>query len=208
MKTLPAGMAAVILSAGQSSRMQMDPTAEPDPRQHKALQPFPRQSLIELQVETYLSAGVERVYCVLGWGADTIRQVVEARPGVEIVFNNDWPSGMFSSVRAGLRAAASASAVFLQPVDVPPPTRDTIIKLAESCDQGIAQTTYRERGGHPLCISADFAARIAGKPLTDRLDRIIRAEPATAVNRVKTDDARCLHNLNTPQDWLEYSKNS
>jgi len=188
--------------------MQTGSTREPDSRQHKALQPFPGQSLIEVQVETYLSAGVERVYCVLGWGAEAIRQVVETVPGVEVVINQDWPSGMFSSVRAGLMAAASANAVFLQPVDVPPPDRDTIIELARSCGQGIAQPAYRERGGHPLYINADFARRIAARPLTDRLDRIIREELRLSVKRVETGDARCLHNLNSPQDWEKYRKNN
>ena len=207
MDILPAGVATVILSAGRSSRMQTDSTTEPDPRQHKALQQFPRQSLIEVQIETYLSAGVKLVYCVLGWGAEIIRQTIEPLPGVEIIINNDWPSGMFSSVRVGLMAAASARAIFLQPVDNPPPAREMIISLAENCSQGIAQPTFRGRGGHPLCINDDIAKRIIARPLTDRLDRIIREELRSTVKRVETDDERCLDNLNSPQDWEKYREN-
>lgn len=203
---LPSGVAAVILAAGHSSRMQsLDPVRSPGVT-HKALLPFPRKPLIVVQAENYLAAGVARVYCVLGWSADLIRPVVESTAGVEVVINDDWSSGMFSSIKRGLEAAGTATAIFLQPVDVPPPSRKTLTQLAAAGAAGVVIPMQAGRGGHPLYINSSVFGTIAAQPPGDRLDRILREVLPAKVRQVEIKDADCLWNLNSPEDWREFHK--
>ncbi len=208
----PAGTVAVILAAGRSRRLRSDrePHRAGDPPLpvHKALLPFPDQPLIVVHCENYLAAGVERIYCVLGAAAAATEPVLTGRPGVTVLINRDWPSGMFSSVKTGLLAAAEAPGVFLQPVDVPPLPAAVLQRLTVAAAGEIALPVHRGQGGHPLYLSAGAADRIAAFPAADRLDRILRQELTASVRRVEIADANCLVNLNCPEEWEEFRRNN
>jgi len=85
----------IILAAGSSSRMG----------QPKQLLEFRGESMMHRAVRIALSTGVEPVIVVLGAEADRVKEAVPQRAAVNVVYNEDWPLGMSSSLRSGVRYA-------------------------------------------------------------------------------------------------------
>lgn len=81
----------VLLAAGGSTRMS----------QPKQLLPWGDQTLIEYQIKTLQKTG-NPVLVVAGANASQVVPVIEKYP-VQIVVNEDWETGMGSSVAAGIR---------------------------------------------------------------------------------------------------------
>lgn len=101
----------ILLAAGGSSRLG----------QPKQLLPWGEQTLIEHQIQTLMQTG-EAVIVVLGAYADRILPVVEKYP-VTIVVNNEWKTGMASSISYGIsaitRQKSMAKAALITLVDQP-----------------------------------------------------------------------------------------
>ena len=101
----------ILLAAGVSSRM-----GKP-----KQLLPWGEQTLIEHQIHTLMQIG-ESVIVVLGAYADLILPVIQKYP-VIVVVNENWKSGMASSVACGIkeieRLELTAEAVLITLVDQP-----------------------------------------------------------------------------------------
>lgn len=101
----------ILLAAGVSSRI-----GEP-----KQLLPWGEQTLIEHQIQMLMQAG-KSVIVVLGAYADLIFPVIQKYP-VIIVVNENWKSGMASSVACGIkeieRLELTAEAVLITLVDQP-----------------------------------------------------------------------------------------
>ena len=103
-------LAAVILSAGASSRMGRP----------KALLPYREGTFLEhlIQVTRHPRIGVTRV--VLGAGAEVIRSVAKLDPSI-VVLNPHWEQGQLSSIWAGVRSleGTEVDGMILCPVDHP-----------------------------------------------------------------------------------------
>src|SRR5687768_8435438 len=95
----------------------------------KALIPYPDKLLVERAVDTLREAGLSQIVVVLGAAAE---QVLAAAPGLPTtVINPDWPTGLGSSLRAGLQALTgtpAASAVVLL-VDMPGVTPEAVRRV-------------------------------------------------------------------------------
>ncbi len=103
-------IAAVVLAAGESRRFG-------GPKQ---LARYHGQSLLRRSVDAALGAGCDPVVVVLGAEAQRVRGELDD-VAVQPVVNDDWASGMASSIRTGVeavrRAAPDASAVLLMVCD-------------------------------------------------------------------------------------------
>lgn len=87
----------IILAAGLSSRMQA----------FKPLLPVDGRPALEGLIETAKAAGLEDITVVTGHNRERLQPVL-ARHGVAEAFNEDYESGMFSSIKAGLAKAIKA----------------------------------------------------------------------------------------------------
>ena len=106
----------IILAAGLSSRMQA----------FKPLLPVDGRPAIDGLIETAKAAGLEDITVVTGHNRERLAPVLTQHGAVE-AYNEDYESGMFSSIKAGLvkagRTAAAENTVkdgyLLMPVDCP-----------------------------------------------------------------------------------------
>lgn len=116
--------AAVILAAGQSSRLGG----------FKPLALLGGETLLERAAGLLRQAGVEDILAVAGHRAPETLAEAE-RLGIRAVSNPEYASGMFSSVLAGLRAVAALNprpdALFILPVDIPLVRAHTLRLLLE-----------------------------------------------------------------------------
>ena len=131
-------MGAIILAAGESSRMG----------RCKAVLPLGGQTVLEHEVELFRNAGVEHIAVVTGFHIPSIRPVIN-RLGVCEVCNPHPEQGMYSSVCTGLAALESLCiGVFILPVDIP---------LVRPCTLHLVEQAWREAGSSIAmpCIGAD-----------------------------------------------------
>ncbi|NPV70397.1 MAG: nucleotidyltransferase family protein [Firmicutes bacterium] len=120
-------MCAVVLAAGSSKRMVRP----------KLLLPYGDSTLLQRAVGAALEAGLGRTIVVLGHAASQARHLImrswPGRDDLEIVFNPDYHSGMSTSLRAGLAAAAGRAKVVVFCLgDQPLVTGAIIRRLAEA----------------------------------------------------------------------------
>ncbi|HEY7123852.1 MAG TPA: molybdenum cofactor cytidylyltransferase [Ktedonobacterales bacterium] len=88
-------IAAVLLAAGQSSRMG----------QHKLLLPLLGKPLVLHTVQSALASEVDETLVVVGYRAEAVREALAGQP-VRIVENPDYAQGQSTSLRAGVAALA------------------------------------------------------------------------------------------------------
>ena len=121
----------ILLAAGSSERMG----------QAKQLLPWGEKSLIEYQVEL-LSKSKSPVIVVLGANANSILPVIE-KYKIEVVLNENWKSGMGSSVACGTKhlveICPDASGVLIALVDQPLIPLSHFIDLMEKFQSGEKQ---------------------------------------------------------------------
>ncbi|MET8527811.1 nucleotidyltransferase family protein [Micromonospora sp. NPDC005172] len=171
--------AGLLLAAGTGRRLG----------QPKALLPYRGRLLVDHAAEILTAAGCQPVLVVLGAQADQIR----ARTRLpDVVVNDDWATGMGSSLRAGLAALASspAAAVVVTLVDQPHLTPEAVRRVA--CDataESLTMATYRDgRRGHPVLLGREHWAGVAGAATGDRGARDYLRAHAAAVRLVDCAD--------------------
>ncbi len=145
------GIAALILAAGNSSRLGT----------FKPLLPLGRATVMEEAVQRFQAAGVDDIRVVTGHRAGELAPALK-KLGVREIFNPDYNQGMLASVRAGVRSLEPGiAAFFLLPVDIPLVKPRTLTGLLHSYRHGDARIIYpRFRGlrGHPPLIASACVA--------------------------------------------------
>jgi CTP:molybdopterin cytidylyltransferase MocA len=184
-------LAAVILSAGASSRMGRP----------KALLPYREGTFLEhlIEVTRHPRVGVTRV--VLGAGAEVIRSLGKLDPAI-VVLNLAWEEGQLSSVWAGLRSleGIETDGILLCPVDHPLVTATLVGELIERFyeeKKSVVLPTYKGQRGHPVIFSSALYAELLGAP-ADKGARSVVWAHGTDVLEVPTDEEGVVLNLNDP----------
>jgi molybdenum cofactor cytidylyltransferase len=191
-------LAAVILSAGASSRMGSP----------KALVSYQGASFLEhlLSVTRHPAIGVRRV--VLGPDAEEISAQIALAPQ-EVVLNKDWERGQLSSIQAALRTLpAGTEGMLLCPVDHPLVSATLVNSLIVTFLETRAPVVlpmFEGRRGHPVIFAAAVYEELLRAPL-DVGARAVVWSHQREVQEVSTTEEGCVLNLNDPGAILK-SKN-
>ncbi len=152
-----AGVGAVVMAAGSSSRMG-------SPKQ--TLQ-FRGESLLRRAALAALGAGCRPVVVVTGAHAELSRRELDGLD-VREVFNPHWETGMASSVRAGVEglvsADADADAAILMLCDQPHVTAEVISDLVaahRATRRPVVASTYGGSFGVPALFGRTLFAELA-----------------------------------------------
>ena len=185
-------LAAVILSAGASSRMGRP----------KALLPYRESTFLEhlIQVTRHPRIGVTRV--VLGAGAEVIRTMAKLDPSI-VVLNPDWEQGQLSSICTGVRSldGIDTDGMVLCPVDHPLVSAQLVRELVDRFYEerkAIVLPTFKGRRGHPAIFSSALYSELLAAP-ADKGARVVVWEHAADVVEVPTDEEGVVLNLNDPE---------
>ena len=184
-------LAAVILSAGASSRMGRP----------KALLPYREGTFLEhlIHATRHPRMGVTRV--VLGAGAETIQTVAKLDPSL-VVLNPDWEKGQLSSICAGIRSliGIDTDGMVLCPVDHPLVSAGLVGELVDrfySEGKAIVVPSYKGRRGHPAIFSSALYAELLAAPMDQGARAVLWAHPGEVLE-VPTDEEGVVLNLNDP----------
>ena len=143
-------IAAVVLAAGESSRMD---------GRVKQLLPWGEETLLRRAIEQSLEAGFEQVFVVLGYRADLISPTINDLP-VDVIVNDRWGDGLASSVRAAIEALPEGieAAIFV-PSDQPGITAELLRRMADAyvnTGRRVIYAAYGGASGQPVLFARSF----------------------------------------------------
>jgi CTP:molybdopterin cytidylyltransferase MocA len=155
---LEANAAAIILAAGGGRRLGGRP---------KALLSHSGELLVERAIRTARAGGCDTVVVVLGAEAAKVQSRADLS-GCTVAVNQEWVTGMGSSLRAGLAATpGSCDAAVILLVDQPFVTPEAVrAVIASGAD--LAAATYEGRRGHPVLIAARHWPEASAAAVGDR----------------------------------------
>ncbi len=198
------GIFAVILAAGESSRMGRD----------KALLPWPPVSPGMGVAETFLSAAIrifapyaDMVLVVAGNNERTIAPVVYAN-GASLVVNPEPSRGQFSSLQTGLQEVLNRGrdSALITLVDRPPVRPDTVQTLLSAFERALRQwkwgviPEYQGKHGHPVLAGRELIEAFLKAPDTSNARDIEHANVAK-IEYAAVDDPLVTANVDTPEEY-------
>lgn len=190
----PDMIAAIVLAAGESSRMGSP----------KALLGYPlpggrETTFAEHLVDVFDRSEAEPILVVLGHDADRIRRALDwrrARP----IENPRYREGMLSSIQAGLRALEDPAieAALLCPVDHPGASPEVVRALMKTFDETRAPVILpvsEGRRGHPVLFARSVFPELLSAPngvgarqvVWDHEDDLVEIESAPSGVHVDLD---------------------
>ena len=186
-------IAAIILAAGQSSRMG----------QHKLLLPLLGKPLLLHAVENATAAGCAEVLVVVGYRAEAVRGLLINHP-VRIIENLAYAQGQSTSLRAGIAALApqtEAALILLgdQPL-VSPAILQRLMQAWRSTARPIIAPYYAGQRGNPVLFARTLFPELLSVS-GDQGGRAILQRHADEIEPVQIADANAAQDLDT---WQEY----
>jgi len=142
----------LVLAAGGSRRLG----------QPKQLLPYGGTTLLDHTLETARACAFDQLLCVLGGGAEAIRETVDLR-GFKVVENREFGTGCSSSIAAAVGAVDPRSEVLVLLLgDQPGVTPATVAALlAGRGEAPLAACLYDNGRGHPLAFARSIFAELA-----------------------------------------------
>jgi molybdenum cofactor cytidylyltransferase len=137
-----------------------------------------------------------RLIIVGGYRASDILPIVSGYSGAELVLNENYREGMFSSVRKGLEQVR-ADRFFLTPGDYPLISRETYEGLL-NIDGDIVIPAFGGETGHPVLMKRSLADEILNAPGCGSLREFIDSR---GFIRIEVQDEGILEDVDTILDY-------
>jgi molybdenum cofactor cytidylyltransferase len=204
MAALPS-LCAVILAAGESSRMGRDKALLPWPPPAAGAPPG-RGTFLSAAIRA-LDAESDMVIVVGGNNSPNLLPVVHAS-GAFLVANPAPERGQFSSLQVGLQEVLNRGrdAAMITLVDRPPARLETLRKLRAAFGDAVARGKWAvvpqhgDRHGHPYLVSRDLIEIFLKAP-PDRIARDLEHEHQARIEYVAVDDPLVVANVDTPEEY-------
>ena len=132
---------AIVLAAGGSTRFGTP----------KQLHSHEGEPLVRRAVHAALGAGVEEVIVVIGSDARDVASALDGNPSVRTILNQDWNTGLASSLKVGLAAIGDSDGVLITLADQPLVDSTAIQRLIDRFDEShrIIASGYDNTTGVP-----------------------------------------------------------
>ncbi|WP_010236993.1 nucleotidyltransferase family protein [Clostridium arbusti] len=142
-----------------------------------------------------------KVYVVGGYRIEIIEEILKDYRDVEVVFNEDFKDGMFSSVKVGIEKL-KGDKFFLTPGDYPAVKGETYESLL-TADKDIVVPTFQGRKGHPILINTEVAREILND---DQYSNLKEFTVSKGFSIVEVLDRGILQDIDTINDYKELLK--
>lgn len=193
--TFPFRCSAVVLAAGQSSRMGGP---------NKLLLPVAGEPLVRRTARTVLAAGMQETVVVTGHqGREVMKAVIDLPVTVQPNLRHE--DGQMRSVAAGVAALAQATdAILVCPGDLPLLTVEDLQELLAAYrahpDASIVIPRHQEQRGNPIVFAAAYAPEVAAGRRLIGCRKLARQYPDETWYFEATHD-RYTTDLDTPEDY-------
>ena len=180
----------------------------------KANLPLGTHSVLEQCLGVFRDCGIVDLVVVTGYRGEETGAVAK-RAGAQIAHNPDFATGMYSSIRTGVRhLSRKSNGFFLLPVDIPLVRPGTIRLLARSFSAALSGNsgkgrifypTFAGKRGHPPLISSNMVSTIVknNQPiggLRSLLAKVENEQPQQVVE-IEVPDGNILFDMDTPEDY-------
>ena len=193
-------ISAVVLSAGESSRMGRP----------KALLPIDGQTFIERIVAALKQGGLERIIVVLGFNAEEMRQEINHLP-VEIVMNPDYKLGQLSSLQTAIRYLESdqnCDGMMVHLVDHPyidPKLVREMLREFKKSPSLIVVPRHQGKRGHPVIFSRALFAELLNAPMDEGAKAVVNAHRVETLE-IDTENVGITLDIDTPELYRQHVK--
>jgi len=147
---------AIILAAGQSSRLGTP----------KQLLKYQNKTLLQHAIDTAKQSKLRSIVVILGSNANNILKETDTS-GIHVVINDDWETGMASTIRCGIQSLQEldpdANAAVLMVCDQPYVTTDLLNSLIETqkeTSKAIIVSQYGDTIGTPALFQKQFFEKL------------------------------------------------
>jgi molybdenum cofactor cytidylyltransferase len=193
-------ISAVILSAGESSRMGRP----------KALLPIDGQTFIEKIVGALKDAQVGKVIVILGHHAEEMRRRIEHLP-VEILVNPDYKLGQLSSLQVAVRRLepqTDCDGMLVHLVDHPyidSKLVDIMIERFHASRKLIVVPRHGGKRGHPVIFSRKLFGELLAAPVDQGAKAVVNAHRDDTLE-IDTQDSGVTVDIDTPELYRQHVK--
>jgi molybdenum cofactor cytidylyltransferase len=193
-------ISAVILSAGESSRMGRP----------KALLPIDGQTFIDKIVRVLKQTSVAKVMVVLGHDAEEMRRRTEHLP-VEILINPDYKLGQLSSLQVAVRLLqkdADCDGMLVHLVDHPYIDAKLVESMIERFQAGgklIIVPRYGGKRGHPVIFSRKLFSELLAAPMDQGAKAVVNAHRDDTLE-IDTEEFGVTVDIDTPELYQRHVK--
>jgi len=160
---------AIILAAGQSSRL-----GKP-----KQLLIYQGKTLLQHAIDTAKQSKVQSIVVVLGSNADNVLKETDTY-GVHLVINDDWETGMASTIRCGIQSIqkldSKVDGAIVMVCDQPYVTTDllnSLIETQEETGKPIIASEYGGAIGTPALFQKQFFEELVALEVDSGAKKII-----------------------------------
>ncbi len=182
----------LVLAAGVSSRMG----------EWKLALPLKGKTVIEWSVSNALRSS-RRVILVSGYRAGELKELFKDYSRVEVVFNEDYRKGMFSSIKCGVQYVRT-DRFFIALGDMPlisPSIFNTIANYGFADYIDVIRPQYMGKKGHPVLLSRKLCARILAMDDTSTMGDILK----DYLNLyVPVDDPSVIRDIDSKEDYESF----
>lgn len=129
---------------------------------------------------------------------------------VRVVTNQSPEQGSFSTLQTVLLQIPKNKLVLINPIDIPILNSTELENIIEAQNQ-IVLPNFESKNGHPIKLHSEFWETLLLLNPTDensRLDLEIKKMIPSKITTITVTDSCILKNLNTPNDWAEYSNSN
>ena len=184
-------MLGIILAGGCSTRAQLN----------KLLLEVNKRALICHAIDT-MRPFVERMIVVTGHYHKELQPVLE-KENVEIAYNQNYQSGMFSSILTGINRVTDED-ILLLPGDIPNVSKNTYQALL-SAKGSIRIPTYLGKDGHPLFLEKRLVSLLNKESVDSNMHVFLDKHDNEKV-RVEVNDPFINFDVDDQNDYEELRK--
>ena len=193
-------IAAVVLSAGESSRMGRP----------KALLPIEGETFIGRIVGSLKRTQVGKILVVLGHNAGPLAAAIGALP-VEILINPNYQLGQLSSLQVAVRTLLpdpDCDGMLVHLVDHPyidASLVDRMIRQFYESKKDIVVPRCRGKRGHPVLFSRRLFGELLDAPMDQGAKAVVNAH-GDATLEMETDEEGITVDIDTPELYRQHVK--
>lgn len=180
-------MEAVILAAGFSSRAGT----------FKMALDFDGRAMLQRNIEAMYGL-CKRMIVVGGYQIEKIQSLTVPYDKVQVIYNEKYEEGMFSSARKGI-SLVQAERFFFTPGDYPLITEEICRALLE-VEGEVVIPSFKGRKGHPILLSKQCAAEIMEEPQDSNLKLYLYKKQCTVI---EVENEGILLDVDTIEDYAQ-----
>jgi molybdenum cofactor cytidylyltransferase len=175
---------AIVLAAGYSSRFPG----------FKPLIKFGDKTLVEKTISNLYDV-CSHIVVVCGFRAEDIKKILIKYEKADIVINDKYSDGMFSSILTGAMQIKE-DRFFVVPADMPLIKEETYLKLLE-VNEDIVIPVYKNKKGHPVLMKSKVIQELIKEKKDSDFSKFIKKK---SFSLLEVDDEGILVDIDTNND--------